>query len=333
MQNDERDMLRASLRRLLVETDAAKVPAALDEFGWLDLLATDPAEAVAALFEMQGETVTASPALSAVMARPLLAAAPGLDGTAAAGVGEWTVVVPGPGAGAGVSASVYAVAGGAPVRRCLIATQQDGQLVLAVVSPPAGEVHVADGIVRPVEGVDPWLGLVRFDAAGGDARVEIAARGPVVEAAWEEAVAAGRRALAQELCGVSRAMLAMAVDHARARRQFGQAIGSFQAVKHRLADAKVALTCAEAAAGEAWADAAPLAALLAKLWGGRAARVAGKQAQQVLGGMGFTWEHPFHRHLRRALVLDSLLGSATELQAELGRVLVTTGDVPLLARL
>src|SRR4051794_30889393 len=128
MQNDERDMLRSSVRRLLVETDAAKVPAALDEFGWLDLLGSEPAEAVAALFETQGETATASPALNAVMARPLLAAAPGLERAAGPGIGEWTVVVPGPGAGAGGTASVYAVAGGAPIRRCLIATQQEGEL-------------------------------------------------------------------------------------------------------------------------------------------------------------------------------------------------------------
>jgi hypothetical protein len=270
-------------------------------------------------------------------------------------VAEWTVVVPGPGTGAGGTASVYALAGAAPVRRCLIATQQDGELVLAVVSPSAGDelfspaVSAPDepgeemrpgeagppvqGIVRPVNGVDPLLGLVRFDAAGGEAQVDIVERGPVVAAAWEEAVAAGRRALAHELCGLSRAMLALAVDHAQERRQFGRPIGTFQAVKHRLADAKVALTAAEAAAAEAWAEPDVLTALLAKLWAGRATRVAGKQAQQVLGGMGFTWEHPFHRHLRRAMILDGLLGSATELQAELGRMLLTTGEVPLLARL
>ena len=335
MSDEERAMLRSSLRRLLVETDAAKLPAALDEFGWLDLLAADAAEAVPALFETQGETVTASPALNAVMARPLLAAAPGAGGGGVAaaggavvGVGEWTVVVPGPGSGAGRSASVYALSGGAPVGRCLGATQQDGQPVLAVVDATEGGA----GPARPVEGVDPWLGLVSLDA-GSDARVEVVARGEAVSAAWEEAVAAGRRALAHELAGLSRSMLTLAVDHARERRQFGQPIGAFQAVKHRLAEAKVALTAAEAAIDEAWADPGPLSALLAKLWAGRAARLTGKQAQQVLGGMGFTWEHPFHRHVRRALVLDSLLGSTTELQHELGRTLLATGEVPRLARL
>src|SRR5437879_5984022 len=86
---------RRPLRRLLLETDGAKVVHALDEFGWTDLLDGEPAEAVAALFETQGETLSGSPALNAVLARPLLGAFPGTDD--AGGVGEWTVAIPGPG--------------------------------------------------------------------------------------------------------------------------------------------------------------------------------------------------------------------------------------------
>jgi len=322
--SDERAMLRSSLRRLLVETDAAKLPTALEEFGWLDLLQADPAEAVAALFELQGETLTASPALNAVMAGPLLAVVPGVDSVAGAGVGEWTVVLP----GVGRRAPVDAVTGGAPIGRCLLVTQQDGEPVLTVVDASEG----GTGPARPVEGIDPGLGLVRLDADPA-VGVEIVAGGEAVSAAWAEAVSAGRRALAHELVGLSRAMLTLAVEHARERHQFGRPIGAFQAVKHRLAEAKVALTAAEAAVAEAWNDPGEFTALLAKLWAGRAARLTAKQAQQVLGGMGFTWEHPFHRHLRRALVLDSLLGSTTELQHELGRSLLATGDVPRLAGL
>ncbi len=330
MHSDEREMLRGSLRRVLTETDPVKLPAALDEFGWPDLLASDPAEAVPALFETQGETVTASPALNAVMAGPLLAAGRLDAGGARAGVGEWTVVLPGPGSGSGRAGPVLAVAAGAAVTRCLLVGQHDGHTTLAVVDTADG--GRGGGPVEFVDGVDPWLGLVRI-VDRRSPPVRVAARGDAVSTAWAESVAAGRRALAHELCGLGRAMLALAVDHARERRQFGRPIGTFQAVKHRLADAKVALTAAEAAAGEAWADPGPLTALLAKLWAGRAARLTGKQAQQVLGGMGFTWEHPFHRHVRRALVLDSLLGSTTELTNELGRTLLLTGEVPQLARL
>jgi hypothetical protein len=258
------------------------------------------------------------------------------------------VVLPGPAwDSAGRPAAVYAVAAGAPVSRCLVVGQHGGQATLAVVDTAGSDRACAAGAVVAaagsggrdttgpvdfVDGVDPWLGLVRIVDRGSPA-VQVAARGHAVTAAWAESVAAGRRALAHELVGLSRAMLALAVDHARERRQFGQPIGAFQAVKHRLAEAKVALTAAEAAAGEAWADPGPLTALLAKLWAGRAARLTGKQAQQVLGGMGFTWEHPFHRYVRRALVLDALLGSATGLAQELGRSLLATGEVPRLARL
>ncbi len=93
----------------------------------------------------------------------------------------------------------------------------------------------------------------------------------------------------------------------------------------------MALTAAEAATAEAWAGPESIAALLAKLWAGRAARLVGKHAQQTLGGMGFTWEHEFHRYLRRALALDSLLGSAPQLTADLGRQLIATRDIPQLA--
>jgi len=326
-------MLRDSLRRLLTGTDPEKVALALDEFGWPDLLGADPAEAVPSLFEIQGETVSASPALNAVLAGPLLsssgAAAEGEIGPVKPGAGDWTVALPGPGTGRPGAAVVYVVTGGAPLGRCLLVTDREGRAALTVADVPADSAFRT----RRVEGVDPWLGLVALEAIG-ESRVEIVAQGPVVAAAWEEAVIAGRRALAHELIGLSRAMLALAVEHARERHQFGQPVGAFQAVKHRLAEAKVALTAAEAAAAEAWADPGALTALLAKLWAGRAARLVGKQAQQVLGGMGFTWEHPFHRHARRALVLDGLLGSTTELQHELGRSLLAGhGDVPRLARL
>jgi Acyl-CoA dehydrogenase, C-terminal domain len=326
MQNDERAMLRDSLRRLLVETDSVKVAAALDEFGWVDLLAAEPGEAVAALFETQGETLSVSPALNAVMARPLLSAA----GRESGDVGEWTVAIPGPGSGVALSPAVYAIPDAASLGRCLVVTNHDDPPALTVVEPLEGAATVN---VRPVGGVDPWLGLVRFDPATTKARAERVARGVPVALAWEQSVATGRRALSHELIGLSRAMLAMAVKHARERRQFGQPIGAFQAVKHRLAEAKVSLTAAEAAAEEAWAAPGPLTALLAKLWAGRAARLVAKQAQQVLGGMGFTWEHSFHRHVRRALLLDSLLGSTTALQHELGRSLLAGGHVPRLAAL
>jgi alkylation response protein AidB-like acyl-CoA dehydrogenase len=129
-------------------------------------------------------------------------------------------------------------------------------------------------------------------------------------------------------------MIDLAVDHARSRVQFGRPIGSFQAVRTRLADAHVAREGAAAALASAWdADDAVLAGLLAKSLAGRAARIAATQCQQVLGGIGFTAEHPFHRFLARALVLDSVLGSASELPTVIGARLISDGTIPRLVDL
>ena len=107
------------------------------------------------------------------------------------------------------------------------------------------------------------------------------------------------------------------------RVQFGRPLASFQAVRHRLAETFVALEGAEAALTAADSSTSPgLSALLAKAAAGQAALTAARHCQQVLGGIGFTAEHGLHRHVRRALVLDGLLGSARELTREAGTLLV-----------
>ncbi|MBV9040609.1 MAG: acyl-CoA dehydrogenase, partial [Acidimicrobiia bacterium] len=60
----------------------------------------------------------------------------------------------------------------------------------------------------------------------------------------------------------------------------------------------------------------------------RSARVVAKHCQQVLAGIGFTTEHPFHRYLRRVLVLDGLLGDTRTLTKRLGEELLTTRQLP-----
>ena len=143
-------------------------------------------------------------------------------------------------------------------------------------------------------------------------------------------LAAGRRALGWWLTGTGRAMLSLARSHAVDRVQFGRRIASFQAVRHRLAETLVALEGAEATLLAAEDD---LGSLLAKAAAGQAALVAARHCQQVLGGIGFTAEHGLHRHVRRALVLDGLLGSAVELTREAGAVLRAHGSAPRLVHL
>jgi alkylation response protein AidB-like acyl-CoA dehydrogenase len=172
----------------------------------------------------------------------------------------------------------------------------------------------SDGTGALVDGFDPALGLRRVD-------------GPAPALA-PEAVAAGRLALAHELVGVSRTMLELARMHALERVQFDRPIAQFQAVRHKLAETLVAIEAANDAAGAAWELDSLLASSAAKAIAGRAARTAARHCQQVLAGIGFTTEHPFHRSMRRALVLDRLMGDARSLTREMGEELLRTRRVP-----
>ena len=143
-------------------------------------------------------------------------------------------------------------------------------------------------------------------------------------------LAVGRRALGWWLAGAGRAMLVLARSHALDRIQFGRPLASFQAVRHRLAETLVAREGAEATLLAASDD---LSSLLAKAAAGQAALAAARHCQQVLGGIGFTAEHGLHRHVRRALVLDGLLGSSRELTREAGVLLRKEGSAPRLVHL
>ena len=203
-----------------------------------------------------------------------------------------------------------------------------------VVHPRPGRVSAiaADGTVDglafapiegldavPVRGLDPDLGLVRLAGRAPDGLVDGGA-----------AHVAARRALAAELLGIASTMLDTATEHAKSRMQYGQPIGVFQAVKFRLADVLVAIQAAEVVAEEAWGDEADVAATAAKCLAGRAFRLASENCLQVLGAIGFTWEHELHRFIRRGLVLDVLYGSTEELRRELGTALIKRGTTPRL---
>jgi hypothetical protein len=140
-----------------------------------------------------------------------------------------------------------------------------------------------------------------------------------------------RRALGWWLVGSAGAMLALARQHALDRVQFGKPISSFQAVRHRLAETLVAIEGAEATLSLPGDDNPDLTALLAKAAAGKAALTAARHCQQVLGGIGFTAEHDLHHHVKRALVLDGLLGSSRELTRKAGAGLRARGSAPRLA--
>ncbi|MGW4983177.1 acyl-CoA dehydrogenase family protein [Streptomyces mirabilis] len=173
-----------------------------------------------------------------------------------------------------------------------------------------------------------WVVWERTDETGGALDGELPLR--TVAAGDPVPLAAGRRALGWWLLGTGRAMLALARSHVLDRTQFGRPLASFQAVRHRLAETLVALDGAEATLVAAEDD---LGCLLAKAAAGQAALTAARHCQQVLGGIGFTAEHDLHRHVRRALVLDGLLGSARELTREAGALIREGRSAPRLVQL
>ncbi|BCI54372.1 acyl-CoA dehydrogenase [Mycolicibacterium litorale] len=146
-------------------------------------------------------------------------------------------------------------------------------------------------------------------------------------------VAEARVAVGWWLVGSARAMLNLACRHARDRVQFGRPIAQFQAVRHRLAETLVAIEGAEATLTLPGSDNPDLTALLAKAAAGKAALTAAKNCQQVLAGIGFTAEHELHVHVKRALVLDGLLGSSRELARRAGAGLRARGSAPRLVNL
>jgi alkylation response protein AidB-like acyl-CoA dehydrogenase len=128
-------------------------------------------------------------------------------------------------------------------------------------------------------------------------------------------------------------MLDLARTHALEREQFGRPIARFQAVRHRLADALVAVESLEATLVAAREEPNPETAALAKAMAGRAARTVSAHCQQVLAGVGFTTDHEFHHFLKRTMVLEGLFGSADAILLDVGRSLLAARRVPTLIEL
>jgi alkylation response protein AidB-like acyl-CoA dehydrogenase len=127
-------------------------------------------------------------------------------------------------------------------------------------------------------------------------------------------------ALATEITGVAQRALEMAVDYARERKQFDRPIGAYQAVSHRCADMLLQVESSRSMSYyAAWAadsepESLPLAAAMAKAYASDAGWRVTTSALQVLGGIGFTWEHDLQFFLKRARVDGRLYGSPRELR-------------------
>jgi alkylation response protein AidB-like acyl-CoA dehydrogenase len=167
--------------------------------------------------------------------------------------------------------------------------------------------------------------LVTLDLTRPQAAVELAGATATLIAGPDEAprviqhaLHVGAALLAVEQVGAAQHLLDLAVDYAKSRLQFGRPIGSFQAVKHRLADMLVEAEHARSTAYHAvWAltdgsDDAALATAIAQATTSAALSRIAADTIQVLGGIGFTWEHQAHLYFKRATTDAALLGSAED---------------------
>ncbi len=172
-------------------------------------------------------------------------------------------------------------------------------------------------LISPTRGIDQTSkgATITLDGVrvGRDAVIGRVDEGwPIVEATLRRAAVAA----AAEMLGASRRCLEMSVEYAKVREQFGQPIGTFQAIKHALADMLLEVENSHSATYyAAWAlsaDApdAALAASVAKAYVSEAARKVCGQAIQAHGGIGFTWEYDLHLPFKRAKHLEALYGDA-----------------------
>ncbi|MEV6579471.1 acyl-CoA dehydrogenase [Streptomyces sp. NPDC051582] len=209
-----------------------------------------------------------------------------------------------PGLAAGEALATLTLPGGGPY-----ALDADAATYCFTVSA-AGELRLAGGRGEPLSSTDPARRLSRPPADG-----ELLAAGPRVLAAAETALGWARLLTAAQCLGVGEALLASTVAYVKQRTQFAAPIGSFQAVKHRLADTLLALEFARPLVWAAALDLAPWEVAAAKLAAGGAAYAAAMTALQLHGAVGYTEELDLSLWLRKARPLRDAWGSPSQCRA------------------
>jgi len=296
---------------------------------------------LAVVVQELGRAVAPVPYLgSAVVATTALSTCDtdGADGTAAllaalaAGTATAALAVPAA-AGPAVPAATVTVASGhrltGTVRSVVDACDATALLV------PAGDAlyqvdGAGPGVTRtPVVSLDQTRRLCDVELAGAPGRP--LATGGRATAAVRAALRAGAVLLAAEQVGIAAWCLETTVSYVSGRYQFGRPVGSYQAVKHRLADVWVELVQSRAVARYAVDCLArddpdtAVAASLAQAHCGPAAVAAAQACVQLHGGIGFTWEHPAHLYLKRAKADSILLGTADRHRAALAALVGLPG--------
>ena len=205
-----------------------------------------------------------------------------------------------------------------PPRTPFAVVDRSFDLVVLAITDSLHAVPVRDCEIQPHEVFDRSrrLATVRAQATsdtllpGGTGRADwLAVRASVAAAA--------------ALVGIGAHLVETTVDYVRQREQFGRPVGSFQAVKHQLSNAYLAVEFARPATWVAahlvasGSDEAPAAAAVAKSSASEAAKTANDSALQCHGGIGFTWEHDLHLWLKRGKALEQAYGTAREHRARI----------------
>jgi hypothetical protein len=285
---------------------------ALDQLGWFELLdhLHDPElrPAVFALFRAQGRGLANSPALGALLAHPYLDATRTAPGTVVATLPHHS-----------------------PTRGPITIAVGDIEGARLLIDRPGHGAWVIDSDQARLHSIDIPGRLLLHEVEVDLSRGEPTISESDAATARHHSTQLGRLAIAHEILGAAETAVEMAVDYAALRRQFGQPIGSFQAVRHLLAWAKtdcVALDGVVTDAVRLHRAAPPNYDQIVKALAGRNGRRACQHTLQVLGGIGFTADHDHHHLYSRVLTLDALLTSSADLTNHLGQWLRTTSSDP-----
>ena len=216
----------------------------------------------------------------------------------------------------------FVLDGASAAHLVVAATTPSGCDLFLVTSDGAGD---GAGVRRrALPTLDPTRGQasVSFDGAAGTPLTTGGGGAGPVAAALDVALVV----LAAEQVGGAAACLDMAVEYAKLRHQFSRPLGSFQAIKHKLADLLLLVEMGRSAVDRAVLaepDPARLAeaAAVAKIWCGEAFTTVATENVHVHGGIGFTWEHDAHLYFRRARADEQLLGDATAHRERLAALL------------
>jgi alkylation response protein AidB-like acyl-CoA dehydrogenase len=330
------------LRKVFEASEAARVPglwAKLHELGVIGALAPEALGGVGlnaidltVLLEETGRAAVPEPVVeTASVAVPLLAALP--DNPRAAQLLQGVL-------GGQLSVSVSLAEGAlVPHGACagVVLCERSGELHAVALAARDGDNDNGSGVpaadcgsrlkVERLESVDRARPLYRFEFGAREATC--LARGETARQLLAAARDHAALGTAAQLVGLGLRMLELTIAHVKTRKQFGQPVGAFQAVKHQLVDARLALEFAAPLvyrAAHSIAHAGPARSLhvsMAKAYASEAALLTARKALQLHGAIGYSYEYELHMYMKRAWALAAAYGDAREHRKRIADVLLT----------